>query len=75
MAEVVQAIDRFHHDVLKSRDHPLCGSASVSVNTIQGGTGVNTVPDEAVIDIDRRVLPDEDPEAAYQEFIDQGGEG
>ena len=39
--------------------HPLCGGATLSVGRIHGGTSVNIVPDECVIEIDRRVIPGE----------------
>jgi len=71
MARLVNAIEQFQIQVLSQRQaHPLCGRPSVCVSTIQGGTGVNTVPDEVVIDIDRRVTPGEQPEVAYPELVD-----
>ncbi len=71
MSNVVQAVERYHREILATREaHPLCGKPSVSVSTIQGGTGVNTVPDEVVIDIDRRLAPGEFAKSAYQELID-----
>jgi acetylornithine deacetylase len=71
MVRVVQAIEQYQVEVLDQRPaHPLCGRPTVCVSTIQGGSGGNTVPDHAVIDIDRRLLPGEDPEAAYQALVD-----
>ncbi len=71
MVRVVQAIEQFHDDVLSQRAaHALCGRPTVCVSTIQGGSGVNTVPHHAVIDIDRRLVPGETPEDAYQELVD-----
>ena len=49
--------------------HPLCGRPSVCVSTIHGGVGVNTVPERATIEIDRRLGPDEQPETAYDELV------
>ncbi len=70
MAQVVQAIDRYQEQVLSKRSaHAMCGGPTVCVGTIQGGTGVNTVPDHAVIDIDRRLVPGESPEEAYEELV------
>jgi acetylornithine deacetylase len=40
------------------------------VGVIAGGISVNTVPDDCVIEIDRRVLPGEDPLAARQHIIE-----
>jgi acetylornithine deacetylase len=71
MAQVVQAIEQFHAELGKTApEHPLCGRPSVCVSTIQGGVGINTVPERATIEIDRRLGPEEQPEAAYQEIID-----
>ena len=49
--------------------HPLCGRPSVCVSTIHGGVGINTVPERATIEIDRRLGPDEQPETAYDDLI------
>jgi acetylornithine deacetylase/succinyl-diaminopimelate desuccinylase-like protein len=50
-------------------EHPLCGRPSVCVSTIVGGVGVNTVPERATIEIDRRLAPSEPPTTAYEELI------
>ena len=47
-------------------EHALCGRPSVCVSTIHGGVGVNTVPELATIEIDRRLGPEEQPEAVYR---------
>ncbi len=71
MNEVVRAIRQFDEEVLISRGREcICGRPTVSVNTIQGGTGANVVPDHAQIDIDRRLMPGEVPLDAYHEMID-----
>ena len=71
MVRVVQAIERFQQEVLDQREaHPLCGGPTVCVSTIQGGTGVNTVPDHAVIDIDRRLVPSETADGSFQELVE-----
>ncbi len=49
--------------------HPLCGPPTISVGTIHGGISVNTVPDECVIEIDRRILPGDDPRIAYEHVV------
>jgi acetylornithine deacetylase len=66
MAQVVQAIERYHADLsLNGTQHPLCGRPSVCVSTIRGGVGINTVPERATIEIDRRLAPGERPDEAY----------
>ena len=42
--------------------HPLLGDSTFSVGLIEGGTGVNIVPDRCSITYDRRTLPGETPE-------------
>ncbi len=48
--------------------HPLTGAAACSINTISGGTGVNIIPSECVIEIDRRTVPGEDSEIVRTEI-------
>jgi len=70
MATIIQAIERFHKELSSAGpEHPLCGRPSVCVSTIRGGAGVNTVPEQATIEIDRRLAPNEPPSAAYEELI------
>ena len=71
MVRVVQAIEKYHDEVLSRRPaHALCGGPTVCVSTIQGGSGVNTVPHHTVIDIDRRLVPGETAAEAYRELVD-----
>ncbi len=71
MASVIKHLEEFAAWLPTSRpQHPLCGPATLSVGLISGGSSVNVVPDNCVIDIDRRALPGEDGMAARQEVID-----
>lgn len=45
---------------VKHRNHALLGNASMLVTTINGGSAPNIVPQSCVIEIDRRVLPEEE---------------
>jgi acetylornithine deacetylase len=60
MVKVVAAIE---HDYVArlSTSHSLTGKAQCSINVIEGGTGINVIPDRCEIQIDRRLLPGEDP--------------
>lgn len=52
-------------------------SSTVNVGKIQGGTNTNVVPQQAIAEIDRRLLPSEDVNEALneiQEVLDQSGE-
>src|SRR5207248_5317638 len=63
MAEVLMALERYVDELPRMvQSHPLCGPPTLSVGTIKGGISVNTVPDECAIEIDRRVVPGEDPQ-------------
>ena len=64
------AIEKLAAELLtRFPDHP-CGPPTLSVGTIHGGLGVNLVPDRVVLELDRRLVPGEDPQAARQEVID-----
>ena len=70
MAQIVQAIERYHAGLSTTApEHPLCGRPSVCVSTMHGGVGINTVPERATIEIDRRLGPEEQPGAAYDDLI------
>ncbi|MEX0678512.1 MAG: M20 family metallopeptidase [Pirellulales bacterium] len=71
MARVLGVLERYHDEVAtKMRPHPLCGTPTLSVGVIAGGMSVNTVPDSCTIDIDRRLIPGEDPNEAYRQIVD-----
>jgi acetylornithine deacetylase len=71
MVSVLTALERYHRDVVPFLgEHPLCGRPSLSVGTIHGGLSVNTVPDSCTVEIDRRLLPGDDAEAAYRHVIE-----
>jgi acetylornithine deacetylase len=71
MAPVVQALQDYAETQVNALgEHPLLGRPTLSVGTIRGGLSVNTVPDGCAIEIDRRLLPDEEPPAARQRVID-----
>jgi acetylornithine deacetylase len=70
LAPALTALERYAQDVApKLGRHPLCGQPTLSVGTIQGGLSVNTVPARATIEIDRRLLPGENPRAAYDHVL------
>lgn len=66
MGRVLQALERYAAEIVSGlASHPLVGNPTLSVGTVVGGISVNTVPDHCSIEIDRRVVPGEDPEAAW----------
>src|SRR5262249_18647919 len=64
MAAVLPHVERFAEELRATKTHPLLGPATLSVGRIEGGVSVNTVPDRCRIEIDRRLLPGEDADAA-----------
>jgi acetylornithine deacetylase ArgE len=68
MGRLLPWIAAFAETLQASRSDPLLGPATLSVGRIEGGTSVNTVPDRCRIEIDRRLLPGEDPDAAPRDL-------
>jgi acetylornithine deacetylase len=68
MGRLLVAIEEFAEELRRKRTDPLLGPATLSVGMIEGGTSVNTVPDRCRIEVDRRVIPGEDPLAAPGEL-------
>ena len=69
MAGLLVAIEQYSEWLRTSPGDPLLGPPTLSVGRIDGGISVNTVPDSCRIEIDRRLVPGEDAEAALREFI------
>jgi acetylornithine deacetylase len=71
MSRVLDALERYQKDVVGTLgEHPRCGHPTLSVGIINGGLSVNTVPDRCTIEIDRRLIPGEDPQLAYRQVVD-----
>jgi acetylornithine deacetylase ArgE len=68
MGRVLPVIEEYADRLMKSATHPRLGPPTLSVGRIDGGVSVNTVPDACVIEVDRRLLPGEDPAAAWEDF-------
>jgi len=67
MSRVLTAMEKYARDVVPHLGrHSLVGTPTLSVGIISGGVSVNTVPDRCTIEIDRRLLPDEDPIEAWE---------
>jgi acetylornithine deacetylase len=71
MAEVIRSIEGYHKWLRETApEHPLCGRPSACVSTIHGGVGVNTVPERATIEIDRRCSPQYLPADGYRQLVE-----
>jgi acetylornithine deacetylase ArgE len=66
MAPVLAALEAYAAALAGAAPHPLLGGPTLSVGVIRGGSSVNTVPGECEIEIDRRLLPGEDADAAVE---------
>lgn len=70
LAEAVRLVQDYHqHELGRRAVDTLCGPSTAVVTTFHGGTGPNTIPDTAIIDVDRRLTPDESPAEAYQDLV------
>jgi len=67
MADVLIAL-REYQARLAERRHPLVGQPTLSVGRVWGGIGVNIVPNSCAIEIDRRIIPGEEPASALAEI-------
>ena len=78
MGKLLNEIERYAVMVRRSRRDMLLGTPTLSVGRIEGGLSVNTVPDLCRIEVDRRLLPGEDPNEAVREaheFLTQADTG
>jgi acetylornithine deacetylase/succinyl-diaminopimelate desuccinylase-like protein len=62
MYRVIDALGR-----IEQRSSPTGQKSTLSIGRIRGGENINVVPDHCVIELDRRILPSDDFELAFQE--------
>ena len=68
MARVLDFIRNQYQPELDAKSHPLCGSPTLAIGTIHGGTAINIVPDRCEIQLDRRLIPGEEAAAVMHDF-------
>jgi acetylornithine deacetylase len=68
MGRLLVGIEKYADLLRRERTDERLGPATLSVGRIEGGTSANVVPDRCRIEVDRRVLPGEDPLAAPAEL-------
>jgi acetylornithine deacetylase len=61
MGYLLRELDKFNADA--PRRHPLLERASAHASLISGGLGLSTYPDQAKLQIEHRLLPDDTPES------------
>lgn len=67
MARIVLALEAYHRQ-LAERSHPMVGVPTCNVGVIQGGSTANAVPDSCEVQLDRRMIPVEDPAEVQSEL-------
>ena len=68
LARIITAIEDDLLPQWQSRTHPLLPAPTVNLGTLHGGTKFNLVADRAILQIDRRTLPGEAPDAVQAEI-------
>ncbi|MBD3181806.1 ArgE/DapE family deacylase [Candidatus Poribacteria bacterium] len=66
--DLVNRLRNLADEIMNRRD-PLFGHASLAVTQIKAGQAPNVIPDECIINLDRRLLPGESVDTAFQEII------
>jgi acetylornithine deacetylase len=72
MSRVLDALAEYAGILGATMPDPIVGPPSLSVGRIEGGQSVNIVPDWCEIEVDRRLIPGEQPEqssAAILQFL------
>lgn len=67
MSKVIAALHNYHNE-LSQRVHPVVGFPTCNIGVIAGGSTANAVPDACHIQLDRRMIPREDPQAVIAEL-------
>jgi acetylornithine deacetylase/succinyl-diaminopimelate desuccinylase-like protein len=67
-AELALEIERLHarRFVASEPEHPLTGRGTWSVGVASSGSGISIVPERALVQIDRRFNPSDDPERSVE---------
>ncbi|MBP9902347.1 MAG: M20 family metallopeptidase [Verrucomicrobiota bacterium] len=68
MARAVLELNQYFAERLSRIHHPAFGCSTGSIGLIEGGSGVNIVPEHCRIQVDIRLLPSQDANATYQEI-------
>ena len=68
MARVLLALSDYNAELAERDPHALCGHGRYSPGVIRGGELVSTVPDYCELEIDRRLLPDDDPDEVREDI-------
>lgn len=61
--KAAEAVGRLRHYCFGCPEHPVMGSPTLNIGTIQGGENINSVPDRCEVGVDIRTVPGLDHEA------------
>ena len=65
MADVIRFVEDDMAADLAGAGHPLVGPPTICAVMVRGGAGINIVPPDCTLSIDRRVIPGEDPDRVF----------
>ncbi len=68
MAHAILALNHYFANTLSKNTRSEFGSSTGSIGIIQGGTGINIVPDQCSIQVDIRLIPGQNWETTWQEI-------
>ncbi len=67
MGRVLARLEALDRQLQSTPMHPLLGTASLHASTIAGGQELSSYPDRCTLQVERRTLPGEAPDAGFQE--------
>lgn len=70
MARLLRGVEEYAAELQHLPADPLLGPRTLSVGRVKGGVSANTVPDFCTVDLDRRLIPGEDPLATVAQLSD-----
>jgi succinyl-diaminopimelate desuccinylase len=73
--KAMRAIAKLENFDFHTHAHPVMGMPTLNVGTVQGGSGVNLVPDLATVGVDIRVVPGMDNAEVARQMRELLGEG
>jgi len=69
LARLLPELLRAHKALQNMHEHPLLGHSSLNIGKITGGHIYNIIPDKTLLQLDRRVIPNEPPELFEQAVL------
>ena len=66
MAPVITALAGEHERLVAAEATTELGTGTLTMTIIEGGTGGNVVPDRCTVQVGRRIVPGEDPDAEFE---------